>query len=226
MKNVKISETTHSKLKNAKIVFEVVSFDKVIDIICSKSNLYFLKNYNGNNEEDIRNYIAGLFENSNKYFQKQMGRPMARFADFEKMYWHRLVYLDNDFKNLNFKLDTILRVAKKEIGIQPNDEVEDFQTSIEQKNLSDRLEAKEIEKQRRMLQLSYSTNTELQDKIRELYTKINIILPKFKKKESLLMGKKQCELTLSQEEYDDFISAIRGWRKIEELGKFIRIYLF
>lgn len=208
MKTLKITESTHKKLENAKIIMDVVTFDNVIDLLCSKSNLYFLKNYEGSNEEDIRNYIAGLFKNTDKYIQKQVGRPMARFADFEKMYWHRLVHLDKDFENLNFKLDTILRVAKKEIGIQPNDDVDDFQNSINLKEKADVLEANQLEKHRSMLELSERTNDELQNKIRELISQINFIVPKFKKKDGMFGGKTQFDLTLNEEEYKGLVKCI------------------
>lgn len=208
MKQIRIGDATHQELTNAKTVLNVGTFDAVILLLCSKSNLYFVKNYEGNTEEDIRNYIAGLFKNSDKYIQKQIGRPMARFADFEKMYWHRLVHLDTDFENLNFKLDTILRVVKKEIGIQPNDEVEDVQNSIEAKTKRDNSEEKELEKQRRMLQLSESTNTELQNKIIELFAQLNFIVPKFKKKDGMFGGKTQYDLSLNEDEYQNLVKCI------------------
>lgn len=208
MAMIRVSEEGRKQLFNAKLVLELSSMDAVIQQVCSDATLSFIKTYGGSNQEDFRNYVTGLHKATEKYIQKQVGRPMARFADFEKMYWHRLVHLDDDFKNLNFKLDTLLRVAKKEIGIQPDDEVEDFQNSIEQKNKDDIREEKELEKQRRMLQLSESTNTELQNKIIELYSQFNLMNSKFKKKDSMFGGKTQYELILNQEEFENFRSVI------------------
>ncbi len=196
-KTIKISSETHSRLEVGKTGLGFKSFDEFLFVLASTENLFFIKNNGKTGSNDVETVVKNLHEEMKKHISKQVGRPIAKLSEYEKLYFNRVNFFELEFERVNMKLEAILKVVKGEVDLLNSEEY----TEVKKDNLVSDNDYNRIKK---MYENEEERSKNLEKENIELINKLKELKNKFQKKSAFIGSKSQYEAVISEEEFNKF----------------------